>query len=39
VELLNATCVANITANYTVFNTGMGNLTACATQADPVDQA
>jgi hypothetical protein len=38
-ELLNATCVANITANYTLFNTSMGNLTTCATPADPVNQA
>jgi hypothetical protein len=39
VEFLNAECVANITANYTLFNTSMGNLTACAIPADPVDQA
>jgi hypothetical protein len=38
-ELLNATCVANITANYTLFNTSMGNLTTCATPANPVNQA
>ena len=39
VKLLNAICVANITANYTLFNTSMGNLTACATPAPEVDQA
>jgi hypothetical protein len=35
VELLNATCVALATANYTLFNTTMGNLTACATPRPP----
>ena len=38
-KLLKATCVANITANYTLFNTSMGHLTACATPAPPVDKA